>query len=225
MAEVENKESARVTAHSGQETGNLRACLKSYYLSSKFTGMTIITAEKEFKVHKLLACSRSGYFARMFDGDWLESATNTVKLQEDEPLFVQAMIDFMYGIIYDSTEHGQTSSILFHVGAYQIADKYDIPQLKEHAKSMFEDLVTIAWNMDDFPPVISAVYQTIPICDRGLRDPLVHAGSQNFSDLLEKTNFVEVFDSTPGFASDMAKHLLRENQELKSDTSALRCGW
>lgn len=33
--------------------------------------MTIITSEKEFKVHKLVLCSQSGYFARMFNGDWL----------------------------------------------------------------------------------------------------------------------------------------------------------
>jgi hypothetical protein len=32
--------------------------------------MTIVTSEKEFKVHKLLVCSQSGFFARIFDGNW-----------------------------------------------------------------------------------------------------------------------------------------------------------
>jgi hypothetical protein len=52
---------------------------------------------------------------------------------EDDSRFVQVMIDFMYGCHYDSSENGHSSSILFHIGAYQIADKYDIPSLKKYA--------------------------------------------------------------------------------------------
>ncbi|KAL2860560.1 hypothetical protein BJX68DRAFT_261492 [Aspergillus pseudodeflectus] len=50
MAESEDNKPVTMESCLEQETGNLKACLKSYYLSSRFTDMTIVTSEKEFKI-------------------------------------------------------------------------------------------------------------------------------------------------------------------------------
>jgi hypothetical protein len=134
---------------------------------------------------------------------------------EDDSRFVQVMIDFMYGCNYDSSENGHSSSILFHIGAYQIADKYDIPNLKKYAKSQFERLVKIGWVMDDFPLAIAEAYAATPSSDRGLRDAIVRTASLHFSELLEKGSFVKVLEDTPGFSADMAKHIFREQRIKK----------
>ncbi|KAL3464363.1 hypothetical protein BJX64DRAFT_286493 [Aspergillus heterothallicus] len=192
-----------------QETGNLTACLKSYYRSSKFIDMTIVTTGKEFRVHKLL-----------------ETSTDTVKLMDDDTRFVQVMIDFMYGCDYDSSENGNSSSILFHIGVYQIADKYDVPNLKRHAKLQFENLVNIVWQMDDFPLAIAEAYAATPESHRGLRDAIVRIVGLHISDLLEMESFVKVLERTSGFSDDMAKSMFRERHTNDDwDQCNLNNGW
>ncbi|KAL3468809.1 hypothetical protein BJX99DRAFT_265797 [Aspergillus californicus] len=107
----------------------------------KTQNLTITTNEKKFKVHKLVVCSQSGYFARMFNGNWLETSTSTIDLKEDDPRFVQTMIEFVHGSRYDSTKHGLTSSLMFHISAYQIADKYEVPKPKNYSKDKLGSLV------------------------------------------------------------------------------------
>ncbi|KAL4951691.1 hypothetical protein BDW69DRAFT_35443 [Aspergillus filifer] len=135
--------------------------------------ITIITPEKKYRVNKLVFSSQSGYFARKFSGNWLETNRNTVKLEGDDSRFVQTMIDFMYGFAYNTTKHGNMSPMMFHVAVYQIADKYDVTKMKEHIKEKFKRLMGICWDMDDLSFAIAEVYQVFPSCERGLRDPLV----------------------------------------------------
>ncbi|KAL4781808.1 hypothetical protein BJX76DRAFT_349890 [Aspergillus varians] len=156
---------------------------RSYYLSLKFADMTVITLGKEFRVYKLVLCSQSGYFASMFNENWL--------LEGDDNRFVQTMIEFIYGFDYDTTDHGNTSPMAVHITAYQIADKYNVPRMKEHIVGKFEKLVKVCWDLDDFPLAIVEVYQTTPMCDRGLRDPIVQVTSRHFSELLEKEGFAK----------------------------------
>ncbi|KAL4969780.1 BTB/POZ domain-containing protein [Aspergillus stella-maris] len=194
MEDIENQKPATgVELPAAQEMGDMAACLKSWYRTAKFTDVTIITPEKEFRVHKLVICSQSGYFARMFSGNWLISEThkNTVKLEGDDSRFVQTMIDFMYGFAYDTTKYGNMSPMMFHVAAYPIADKYDVTKMEEHIKEKFERLVGIYWDMDDLSFAIEEVYHVLPSCERGLRDPL-----------------------TPEFAADVAKKLFYEGTKF-----------
>lgn len=128
-----------------------------------------------------------------------------VKLEGDDHRFLVTMIDFMYGFDYDTTDHGNTSPIMFHIAAYQIADKYDVPNMKKRAMEKFKGFVTVGWDMDDFPAAVAEVYQTIPICERGIRDPLVRVTHQHFGELLQKESFVKMLEQTPGFAADLAR--------------------
>lgn len=118
--------------------------------------------------------------------DFLETNTNTINLKEEDPRFVQTMIDFVYNLKYDSTKHGLTSSMPFHIGAYQIADKYDVPNLKEYAKDIFGTLVMIFWDLDDFPAAIAEAYRTTPMSDKGLREPLVRSPPYTSANFLRR---------------------------------------
>ncbi|RDW86231.1 uncharacterized protein DSM5745_02873 [Aspergillus mulundensis] len=206
MAESEDTKPVSLGPVLEEKLGDLATCLKSYYRSSKFTDLTITTSEQEFKVHKLVLCSQSGYFARMFNGDWKETHTNMVKLEGDDPYFVQTMIESMYGIEYTTADHGVMSTMMFHVAAYQIADKYDVPNLKDYAKKKFEHAVKANWAMDDFPPTIVEVYRTTPMSDRGLRDPIVRVVGDHYFDLTLRESFMKVLEEAPGFGADMTRH-------------------
>ena len=41
-----------------------------YLKTSQFSDLTIITKDKELKVHKVVVCAHSEYFARMLSGEW-----------------------------------------------------------------------------------------------------------------------------------------------------------
>lgn len=78
------------------------------------------------------------------------------------------MLHFMYN--FDYTNVNGTSSMVFEAQIYQIADKYDIDSLKEHAAKKFGAALDVGWPMDDFPLAITVAYTTSPLEDRGLRD-------------------------------------------------------
>ncbi|KAJ9306773.1 hypothetical protein DTO217A2_3760 [Paecilomyces variotii] len=150
------------TADDDGHVGELIASFQSFFASSTFSDLTIITKDQEFKVHKLIVCSQSGFFARLFKQNWKEAEENVVRLNEDDPRAVEAMVHFMYGFNYNNSgsEHGRVSPMLLNVKVYQVADKYDIPKLKAQAKENFTVAINKCWEMDDFPTAIEDAYST-----------------------------------------------------------------
>lgn len=73
--------------------------------------------DQKYKVHKLVICGKSKVFFWMFNGNWKvscvdqETNENSIHLTEDHPNAVEAMIQFMYGIEYGTSEskHGHSS--------------------------------------------------------------------------------------------------------------------
>ncbi|EIT73259.1 hypothetical protein AO1008_00634 [Aspergillus oryzae 100-8] len=162
---------------SSQEVGDLSASIKKFFISSDFSDMTICTADQEFKVHRLIVCGQSAYFSRLFKANWTS----------DDPRAVEAMVHFMYGFEYDSSgsDLGRVSPMLFNINVYQVADKFEVPQLKQKAKDKFETIARTCWEMDDYPIAISEAYQR------------THKGDRDFRTVLE-----EVL----GFAADLVRH-------------------
>lgn len=111
----------------------------------------------------------------------------------------------MYNFNYTSVSGA--SSMVFEAQVYQIADKYDIGSLKEHAKENFSAAVDTGWSMDDFPLAITLVYTTTPSEDRGLRDVVIRVSNLHIDDLLSKEYFCEVLRNTTEFAADLVLFL------------------
>ncbi|KGO37196.1 Uncharacterized protein PEX1_065780 [Penicillium expansum] len=144
----------------GQVVGDLTASIQSFFISSQFSDLVVKTEEQEFKLHRLIVCGQSEYFARLYQGNWAETADNTIQLNDDDPRAIEAMIHFMYGIDYDSSgnELGRISPMIFNVRLYQVADKYFVPRLKQRAKEKFGQIARTCWEMDDFPVAIAEAY-------------------------------------------------------------------
>lgn len=136
-------------------------------------------------------------------------AENIVRLDEDDPRAVEAMINFMYGFAYDSSgsEHGRVSPMLFNIKVYQIADKFDIPKLKEEAHGKFTRVIGKCWEMDDFPTAVEDAYRSTTSTDRGLRDSVVTVSVKHIDDLLANDSFNRVLSETTGFAADIVQRL------------------
>ncbi|KAJ4328724.1 hypothetical protein N0V84_000723 [Fusarium piperis] len=119
----------------------------------------------------------------------LRSSEQVINIEDFDVEVVEAMLQFMYN--FDYTSVNGASSMAFEAQVYQIADKYDIDSLKEHAKENFSTAVDIGWSMDDFPLAITLAYTTTPPGDRGLRDVVIQASHLHIDDLLSKEYFAE----------------------------------
>lgn len=65
------------------------------------------------------------------------------------------------------------NTLLNNVSVYAIADKYDVPELKELAICKFKTRCVGHWNDDVITTIAKAVYESTPANDRALRDQMV----------------------------------------------------
>lgn len=140
-----------------------------------------------------------------------------IELKGDDPLVVEAMLQFMYTIDYDSGGNDQEpmSPMLFNVRVYSIAGKYDVMALKQRAKEKFTVAASTCWDMDDFAHVISEIYTSTPPEDRGLRDIVVEVTHPHIDVLLKKDDFRRVLEETPFFTADVTQVLIQTKLDVK----------
>ncbi|PYI05223.1 hypothetical protein BO78DRAFT_447876 [Aspergillus sclerotiicarbonarius CBS 121057] len=204
-------------SNADQKTGDLLGGIKSYFFSGEFSDLTICTVDQEFKVHRVVVCGQSEFFSRLYKGNWVETAENVVRLTDDNPRAIEAMIQFMYGLDYDSSSgnRGSTSPLLFNVNLYQVADKYVVPQLKRRAKEKFDTVAKTCWQMGDFSTAIAEVYSYTTKANRDLRDPLVETSREHIDELRNKDDFRTVLAEAVGFAADLVQNLAQTNAATK----------
>lgn len=68
---------------------------------------------------------------------------------------------------------------------YAIAEKYDIPELKELAKCKFHILASSRWPHDGFDAIAKAVFSTTPENDMGLRQIVLDICEEHFFEILK----------------------------------------
>ncbi|KAJ5549655.1 BTB/POZ protein [Penicillium frequentans] len=201
----------------GQVVGDMTASIQSFFQSAQFSDLVIKTEEQEFKVHRLIVCGQSEYFARLYKANWTETTENMIHLKDDDPRAIEAMIHFMYGFDYDSSgnDFSRVSPMLFNIKVYQVADKYFVPQLKQRAKDKFGQIARTCWQMDDFPVAIAEAYQCTQKNDRDLRELLVKISQDHIAELTENEKFCSILQETIGFAADLTLSLCRERALTK----------
>ncbi|GMH44894.1 hypothetical protein BSKO_12851 [Bryopsis sp. KO-2023] len=84
--------------------------------------LALIVQGKQFLAHKTILASRSRYFATMFTSGMVESATDTVTLDDINPDVMDIILDFVYG---------RTMSIPSNlaVALFTASDRLEIPDL------------------------------------------------------------------------------------------------
>jgi len=107
------------------------------------------------------------------------------------------------------------NSLLGNVHVYSIADKYDMPELKELAKKKFLDQVHNLPSTILYPEIIRLIYEPTPSSDRGLRDAASQTFGVEIRTFMDDPTFSDVLKEIGDFGYD----LLRES--LKSDGDQL----
>ncbi|KAI9737356.1 MAG: hypothetical protein M1834_009510 [Cirrosporium novae-zelandiae] len=80
------------------------------------------------------------------------------------------------------------------VRVYALAEKYDIPDLKDVAKSKFLRWAENNWSHEAFPTVVREIYESTPASDCGLREVAVQLIFDHVEEVIERKGFRELFE-------------------------------
>ncbi|KAG9504889.1 hypothetical protein J7337_004868 [Fusarium musae] len=75
---------------------SIHAALATLIHSEKFSDMTIICGDRQFKTHRAVVCTQSPFFDKALSGDYRESASRSIELPEDDPDVVERFLEFLY---------------------------------------------------------------------------------------------------------------------------------
>ncbi|EOD43502.1 putative btb poz domain-containing protein [Neofusicoccum parvum UCRNP2] len=123
---------------------------------------------------------------------YIEAQENVIDLSNDDPALVKAVLRFFYYHDYEPTTNTEPM-LLFHTKMYVMGAYYFIPGLKEHAKKKLRSLILDgSWETKEFPDAIAEIYDWTVESDKGLRDVVVRATTDNFDTLKTDQHFLDV---------------------------------
>ncbi|KAF2104074.1 hypothetical protein NA57DRAFT_50920 [Rhizodiscina lignyota] len=102
-----------------EQNKELIGALERLYASSRYTDLIIKCADRTYRVHKAVLCSRSEFFSKACEPGFKEGSSGEILLKTDEndilyddyPLLVQYMIDYIYRLDYLPHEPVKLSDI------------------------------------------------------------------------------------------------------------------
>jgi hypothetical protein len=107
----------------------------------------------------------------------------------------------------------EESRLLNNVIVYAIAEKYDIFELKELAKTKFLNQADTLMSSNDYPEVIRTIYKSTPSTDRGLRDIVSRVCVTQVRELMENQDFRDVICSICDFGLDVLDGTIKHDDE------------
>ncbi|KAI1157309.1 hypothetical protein F5B18DRAFT_666051 [Nemania serpens] len=162
------------------------------YYSGAYLDFIISCGQSCYQVHRALVCPQSDFFTAACGGGFKEMRKGIVDLPDDNPWAVKIMVNYFYYFEYNiqsvrefsqiSSEathasFGETSQtpsgLVLHTMVYALAEKYNIPGLKEFALQEFKAAVAGHLTTPSFLEAAKEAYASTIEADRGLRDVIV----------------------------------------------------
>lgn len=125
------------------------------------------------------------------------------------------MIGYLYKLDYSDSplDCGGHPALLIDAQVYTIAEKYNIPSLKDLALKKFDEMEGKGWEDAGFPLAIKEIYASTPESDRGLKDIVCDRAKINMTVLLRRPDFrallLEVNDFTVDVLDAVVKKFVR----------------
>ncbi|KAK3331541.1 BTB/POZ protein [Apodospora peruviana] len=168
----------------------LMSSLVEFYSNGEYSDLVISCGEKEYRVHRILVCAQSKFFAAACREGFKEAQEREINLQDCDPWLVHIMVHYFYHLDYDV--RGQSESghfdgseierdstgaseptLVTHAKVYAFAEQYLIDGLKRLALRKFKMVATQSLDVNDFLQAAQEVYTSTIEEDRGLRDIVV----------------------------------------------------
>lgn len=128
-----------------------------------------------------------------------EAKTGRIKLVEDDPDAVEAMLKFLYTCDYS---YSKDDGLSLHINVYALADKYDIPTFKTLAQSRFADEAAKQYRNPKFLIAVRDIYNKTG--DKGLRDIAAEIVNRHVQTLFQTDESRQWIAEVPGLAADIA---------------------
>ncbi|KAJ5973980.1 hypothetical protein N7481_011190 [Penicillium waksmanii] len=170
--------------------------LRHLFRCGWLSGVTVESADQEFRVHSLLLSLLSEVFA--------ESDEDNFQLKEDHPRIVEVVMRFIYQMNYDDVvEKSGFSKVKFHIKLYLIATKYCIEKLWIFVEDNLKSIIQEGVLKDGFSDAIDEYYNRGCDDDGAHRHLFVEASDLNFQGLKDRDDFLDVVQRTPDFVFDL----------------------
>ncbi|KAH6873632.1 hypothetical protein B0T10DRAFT_449832 [Thelonectria olida] len=197
-----------------------------------YSDLTVRCGNKEYPVHKVLACTRFPFLAKACDGPYEEGRSGVIDLSDDDHDAVDSMICYLYNGYYPRIESGTTVSVAqppgskswtvddfgevtlglqvkylcLHARVYALAEKYAVSGLKEIALRYFRYVADgETCNLEEFSDASELAYTTTIDSDRGLRDVVIKALHENYK-ALDQDHVQGLLKRHPNLAIDFIMH-------------------
>ncbi|RDI83852.1 hypothetical protein Vi05172_g6278 [Venturia inaequalis] len=199
--------------------------------SDEFSDMTITCKDgKIFKVHRAVISSQSKFFYNACTKDFKEKKDANIDLSEQDPEAVEALLEYLYKCDYTRLTKDNASALVLHVHVYQLADMYDIAELKEVAAGLFKETAEKDWELPAFPLAVQEIYDNPEDDARTLRKLVVNEAIDHLDTLLEDDHgeFAQVMAAFGEFGKDICKdsfHGANLNRNVASYQCENNCSW
>lgn len=202
--------------------------------SEKYSDLTIVCGDRQFKVHKAIVCTASDVLRREVDGKMKEALTGVIQHDMFDADTVARMISYLYKQQYNVESDasrtlrpaqldGDTDvqamvlpdvneKLGAHVRMYAIGQYYNIPTLRSLAVENFSATAEAEWASDGFMEVVKEVDLLTSRDDRELRNALRAVGTKHVEELVKDDVFMQAlsdFDQMQDFAADILRQLVR----------------
>ena len=124
---------------------------------------------------------------------------------DEDPVLIEEMLHYLYTMQYPQTALSlrKAKDMVVDAKMYSIADKYDLPDLKQKALKAFGPLLALHHSDPLFTEAASYVYGMTIDSDRGLRDVVKSFVWRNRSVILARKDVQECIMHNEGFKDDV----------------------
>ncbi|KAL9113913.1 MAG: hypothetical protein Q9227_002047 [Pyrenula ochraceoflavens] len=219
--------------------------------TGQWPDVTIDCEGRQWQLHRTILSEKSPYFRAMFEISMREACSQFVKLEEETPSLVARALSYIYTSDYPTSVEAFSGQLAggsdewadctayrkeerLHILMYSLADRWQIPSLKELSRSKYD--MAAEPSLDDNDSEFSdeyleeelqnirLIYATTPSSDLGLRVMALfdlHYGMQELN-YLRKASFLKFLEENGSVARDIiiSKLCTYEHQLANREASA-----
>ncbi|MCJ1388001.1 hypothetical protein MMC18_000845 [Xylographa bjoerkii] len=195
-----------------QDTESPHDGLHKLLNNSDYSDFTVECGTKTWRIHRAIVCSRSKYFKKVCDGDFKEAREATLTFEDEDPALIEEMLLYLYNMQYPQTPSSlrKAKDMVLDAKMYGIADKYDLPDLKQKVLTAFEPLLALHRSDPLFTEAASHVYGMTIDSDRGLRDLVKAMVWGDRTVMLMRKDVQECIMHHDGFKDDVLQALFSD---------------
>ncbi|TLD36083.1 Siderophore iron transporter [Venturia nashicola] len=182
----------------------------------EYSDLRITCQTLELKVHKAIMCTQSKFFRNACKkGAFKEGITGVIDLPDDEPLAVEAMIDFLYTAKWQP----EKPAYLLEAQTYVLAEKYGIFALKHAVFSNIHAQLLDRTDMKGFDKAVKWVYSNTTQEDP-IRDIFILFVVNDTQNLFDEKNgpISQLVLELPEFSLDILRAIRNGDQFFQTAT-------